>query len=249
MVALAVALFLGIGAGYYVRYLHAHSKKNSIELDLKEKEIDAEKKALAIIEEAENKAERIEAEAKAERKHLEEKLEQKETRLSKREEILDDRQIDIDSQKESLQDKVEQIKSIKAQLDTRVDEADKKLEAVAGLTKDEAVEKLMALAHVRIAPPVRNTEDAEFAVMCLAEEFARLEARRGAEAEIEEAMEDLTGLADEGLTWRLSRAAEARHRAERSKLDEISEQGEDRAALSAELQRLIDGAAWIKKKP
>ncbi|MEZ5771869.1 MAG: hypothetical protein R3D61_09665 [Defluviimonas denitrificans] len=113
----------------------------------------------------------------------------------------------------------------------------------------EEVEKLMSLAHVRIAPPVRNAEDAEFAVMCLAEEFARLEARRGAEAEIEEAMEDLTGLADEGLTWRLSRAAEARHRAERSKLDEISEQGEDRAALSAELQRLIDGAAWIKKKP
>ncbi|MCA9357555.1 ribonuclease Y [Candidatus Nomurabacteria bacterium] len=148
MVALAVALFLGIGAGYYVRYLHAHSKKNSIELDLKEKEIDAEKKALAIIEEAENKAERIEAEAKAERKHLEEKLEQKETRLSKREEILDDRQIDIDSQKESLQDKVEQIKSIKAQLDTRVDEADKKLEAVAGLTKDEAVEKLMKVVEI-----------------------------------------------------------------------------------------------------
>lgn len=119
------------------------------------------------------------------------------------------------------------------------------IEVMAG----EEVEKLMSLAHVRIAPPVRNARDAEFAVMCLAEEFARLEARRGVEAEIEEAMEDLTGLADEGLTWRLSRAAEARHRAERSQLDEISEQGEDRAAMSAELQRLIDGAAWIKKKP
>ena len=120
-----------------------------------------------------------------------------------------------------------------------------RIEAVAGAE----VEKLMALAHVRIAPPVRNGEDTELAVMCLAEELARLEARRGAEAEIEEAMEDLTGLADEGLTWRLSQAAAARHRAERSKLDEISEGGEDRAALSAELQRLIDGAAWIKKKP
>ena len=109
MVALAVALFLGIGAGYYVRYLHAHSKKNSIELDLKEKEIDAEKKALAIIEEAENKAERIEAEAKAERKHLEEKLEQKETRLSKREEILDDRQIDIDSKKNHCKTKLNRL--------------------------------------------------------------------------------------------------------------------------------------------
>jgi ribonuclease Y len=141
--ALAGALFLGIGAGYYVRYLHAHSKKNSIELENQEREIKAEKSALMIIEAAEEKAENIEKEAKAERKHLEEKLEQKETRLEKREEIIDERQIDIDSQKEALQAKIEQIKSIKAQLDTRTDEADKKLEAVASLTQEEAVEQII----------------------------------------------------------------------------------------------------------
>ncbi|MDW4551472.1 DNA primase [Defluviimonas sp. D31] len=110
------------------------------------------------------------------------------------------------------------------------------------------LEKLMALAHVQSAPPVRNAANAELAVMCLAEELAKLEARRGAAAEIEDAMEDLTGLVDEGLTWRLSQAAEARHRADRSKLDDDSDMGEDRAALSAQLQRLIDGAAWEKKK-
>lgn len=142
-VALAFAVFLGIGAGYYVRYLHAHSKKNSIEIEIKEREINAEKKALTIIEAAEEKADRIEKEAKAERKHLEEKLEQKETRLEKREEFFDERQIDIDSQKESLQEKIIEIKSIKAQLDARVDEADKKLEVVAGLTQTEAVEQIM----------------------------------------------------------------------------------------------------------
>ncbi|MCV2873607.1 DNA primase [Defluviimonas sp. WL0050] len=110
------------------------------------------------------------------------------------------------------------------------------------------LEKLMGLAHVRTAPPVRNADNADLAAMCLAEELAKLEARRGAEAEVAEAMEDLTGLADEGLTWRLSQAAEARHRAGRSKLDDDSDMGEDRAALSAELQRLIDTAAWEKKK-
>lgn len=153
---MAIALFLGVGAGYYVRYLHAQSKKNSIEITLKEREIDGEKKVLEMIEEAEAKAERIENEARAERKHLEEKLEQKEERLSKREEILDNRQIDIDSQKESLQDKVEQIKSIKAQLDTRVDEADKKLEVVAGLTKDEAVTELMQKVEAERADDLRG---------------------------------------------------------------------------------------------
>jgi DNA primase len=73
----------------------------------------------------------------------------------------------------------------------------------------EEVEKLMGLAHVRIAPPVRNRSDADLAMMCLAEEFAKLEARRGAQAEIAEAMEDLGGHADEGLTWRLMQAAAA----------------------------------------
>ncbi|MEI2807857.1 MAG: DNA primase [Albidovulum sp.] len=116
-------------------------------------------------------------------------------------------------------------------------------------TAGAELEKLFALAHVRIAPPVRDTAESEFAAMCLAEELAKLDARRGVEAEIAEAMDDLSGLADEGLTWRLSQAAEARHRAERSKLDDDSDMGEDRGALSAELQRLIDAAVWEKKKP
>jgi DNA primase len=119
-----------------------------------------------------------------------------------------------------------------------------KIAAAAGAD----LEKLMSLAHVQSAPPVRNADNADLAEMCLAEELAKLEARRGAAVEVAEAMEDMTGLADEGLTWRLSQAAEARHRAGRSKLDDDSDMGEDRAALSAELQRLIDTAAWEKKK-
>jgi ribonuclease Y len=143
MVAVALALFLGIAGGYLVRYLHANTKKNSIELQIKEREIKAEKKALTIIEEAEEKAGIIEKEARSERKHLEEKLEQKEDRLNKREEILDERQIDIDSQKENLQIKIDQIKDIKSQLDSRSEEADQKLAEVASLIKEEAYESLI----------------------------------------------------------------------------------------------------------
>ncbi len=119
-----------------------------------------------------------------------------------------------------------------------------KVAAIAGAD----LEKVMGLAHVQTAPPVRNAQDGDLAAMCLAEELAKLEARRGALAEVAEAMEDMAGLADEGLTWRLGQAAEARNRAGRSKLDDDSDMGEDRAALSAQLQSLIDGAAWEKKK-
>ena len=110
-----------------------------------------------------------------------------------------------------------------------------------------ALETLMAQRHVAIAPPVRQSADTDLALMCLAEELAKLAARRGIKREIEEAMEDLAGLADEGLTWRLSRAAEASRRAESPKLDDAKDLGEDRAALSRHLQNLIDGQVWVKK--
>lgn len=119
-----------------------------------------------------------------------------------------------------------------------------KLAAAAGAD----LEKLFAMTHVQIAPPVSPDADGEFAAMCLAEELAKLEARRGVQSEIEDAMADLQGLADEGVTWRLGKAAEARHRAERSRLDDTSDMGEDRAALSASLQRLIDAEVWVKKR-
>ena len=141
-VALALALFLGAGAGYYFRYLQALSKKSSLELRLKERELEAEQKAITVIEKAEDKADAIVQDAKQNQKHTEEKLEQKEKHLTKREEFLDNRQIDIDSEKEALKGKVEEIKSLKTRLDERQASIGQKLEEVAGLTKDEAYERL-----------------------------------------------------------------------------------------------------------
>ena len=111
-----------------------------------------------------------------------------------------------------------------------------------------ALESLLSLPHVRLSPPIRSPEDADLARMCLAEEFAKLDAARGAETEIREAMEDMEGLADEGLTWRLSQVAEARNNAGRTRLDDAGDLGEDRAGLSRHLQDLIDGQVWVKKK-
>ncbi len=110
-----------------------------------------------------------------------------------------------------------------------------------------ALDALMTQPHVRIAPPVRNATDIDLATLCLAEELAKLDARRGARREIEDAVEDLSGLVDEGLTWRLSQAAAARHRADRPDRDDSGDIGEDRAAMSKQLQDLIDGQVWIKK--
>ena len=85
------------------------------------------------------------------------------------------------------------------------------------------LEKLFAPRHVLIAPPVRNTEDSGFAAECIEEELAKLTARRGVAREIEEAVQDLADLADEGLTWRLGQAAEARERTTRGEREDRTE--------------------------
>ncbi|OIQ71247.1 hypothetical protein GALL_471370 [mine drainage metagenome] len=84
--------------------------------------------------------------------------------------------------------------------------------------------------------------------MCLAEDLAKLEAGRGVLKEIRDAAEDLDGLADEGVTWRLSQATDARNRAGRTSNEDAADLGEDRAALSRALQNLIDTQTWVKKK-
>ena len=110
-----------------------------------------------------------------------------------------------------------------------------------------AADALMALGHVRIAPPVRS-DDADFARSCLRDEFARLNARRGLDAELRDALEDLSDLADEGVTWRLRQAADRRNSAERARLTDSTDLGEDRAELSGQLDRLIESQVWVKRK-
>ncbi len=87
--------------------------------------------------------------------------------------------------------------------------------AIAAAAGPEALEKLFAPRHVQLAPAVRHRDDPEIAAQCIAEEIAKLAARRGATAEIEEAARDISELADEGLTWRLAQAAQARESAGR----------------------------------
>lgn len=147
--ALIGAGVLGIALGYYLRYVHALSQKESIEISVKERVVEAEEKAIKIIEKAEAKAETLEKEKKQEFKELEEKLGKTEERLIKKEEMLDKRQIDMDSQIEDVRQKIDQIKDIKVRLDNRETEIGTRLEQVAGLSKEEAFKKLAEQVEVQ----------------------------------------------------------------------------------------------------
>ncbi|NHQ75019.1 DNA primase [Roseovarius gahaiensis] len=86
-----------------------------------------------------------------------------------------------------------------------------------------ALENLLRLPHVALAPPVRRPGDVEVARMTIAAELAKLSAERGWSAEVSEAAEDLAGWADEALTWRLGQAAEERQRALRNQTEDQAE--------------------------
>ncbi|GAA6187613.1 DNA primase [Litorivita sp. NS0012-18] len=105
-----------------------------------------------------------------------------------------------------------------------------------------ALERLMAQPHVRICPPVRRPGDLERAEMTLAEELAKLEARRGLAAEVREAEEDFIHVEDETLTWRLAQAAEAHDRAARSQQEDKAEydMGENGAPINRDERSALD---------
>ena len=104
------------------------------------------------------------------------------------------------------------------------------------------LEKLMGQSHVAISPAVRRPGDADIARLCLAEEFAKLLARRGHAREIEDAVEDLTGVADEGLTWRLAQASAALDKAGRGDNEDRVEYviGENGARMKKDEQNAFD---------
>jgi len=82
------------------------------------------------------------------------------------------------------------------------------------------LENLFKLHHVEILPGVRKSEDDDIVAACLDEELLKLESVRGLRREVTDAAQDMQALPDEGVTWRLEQAAEARNKAVRSQTED-----------------------------
>ncbi|SFI49440.1 DNA primase [Celeribacter neptunius] len=95
-------------------------------------------------------------------------------------------------------------------------------ENVIALAGRPALDRLMSHPHVQITPPVRRP-DREVAQMCLTEELAKLKARRGYQAELDEGLADMLAAEDEMVTWRLRQAAEARNKATKAEAEDKTE--------------------------
>ncbi|MFT4717015.1 MAG: DNA primase [Paracoccaceae bacterium] len=122
------------------------------------------------------------------------------------------------------------------------------LEKLSNELGADALEKLMNTRQLNTFITIQSNSETEVAKMALAEELAKLEAARGVRTETEDAVQDMAGLVDEGLTWRLGQAADAKNKATKTDLPEGGTEDEDRENMSKYLQNLIDGQVWVKKK-
>jgi len=138
-----IALFLGVGIGYYLRLIIALGKRRSIEIDIKQMMVGAKEEAQKITEEAKKKSEEQLSSLKEEEKKKELEFKETEKRLIKKDEFLDSRQIEVNKEVENIKVKVEEIKKIQEKVLKIETEKIIELERVAKLTEIEAKDELL----------------------------------------------------------------------------------------------------------
>lgn len=142
----SLASLVGVGLGFYIRYLISLSKKGTVEMEVKGMVTAAEEKASKIVTEAETKATEIMKEVRESTKERETKIKIAEDRLVRKEDILDKKQADLDKEVEAIKEKISEIKKIKEKVDNQEKIKTAELEKIARLTEVEAREQIVESA-------------------------------------------------------------------------------------------------------
>ncbi|MDE2079358.1 MAG: ribonuclease Y [Patescibacteria group bacterium] len=143
LILLGITGLIGAALGYFIRYLVALGQKGSVDLDIKQRLLEAREEAKAILLEAEKRRTAVEEEVRDEFKSREEALATKDERLGQKEMHLDKRQGDIDAEAERIKGQIEQVKQIKEKADGLIVERQKAIENVAKMSEADAKEELL----------------------------------------------------------------------------------------------------------
>ena len=139
LIMLALSGVGGVILGYVLRVLIGLAQRGSIELDIKQKLLQAKEQAAKIIADAEFRGEVVETERLEER---EEKISLREERLASREEFLDSRQRDLDDKEVEVRAREQQALHAKLEADKLSAERSKELAKIANLSETAAREEL-----------------------------------------------------------------------------------------------------------
>jgi|TARA_R110000824_G_scaffold401771_1_gene615794 ribonucrease Y len=141
---LAFSGLAGIALGYVLRVLIALGQRGSLELEVKQKMLEAKERANRIVSEAEQKAEELQTEYAGPLKEREEKLEKNSERLLKREEFLDERERTLADESEDVRNKENEAANLKREADKLLAERRSELTRLSTLSEEEAKKMLMS---------------------------------------------------------------------------------------------------------
>lgn len=135
---------MGAAIGYVFRWLLVLSRKGSIEVEIRQILFNAREEAKKITVRAEEDAKQKLVEAEAELKEQEVKVTRQEDRVFKREETLDKKQQELEKEVVAIKTRIEEVRAVKERADALLAERAQELAKVAGLSKEEALERLYA---------------------------------------------------------------------------------------------------------
>lgn len=140
---LALSGLAGIALGYVLRLLIALGQRGSLELEVKQKLLEAKERANRIISEAEAKADEIEESRLTPLKEREEKLSKAAERLAKREEFLDERERNLVAEAEDVKNRENEANNLRRDAERLRDERRQELLRLSRLSEKEALAMVM----------------------------------------------------------------------------------------------------------
>lgn len=142
LILLIAALLSGV-AGFVIRKLVAQQAAASVEAKTKRLLEESRTKQKEILIEAKDKALAIIEEAKKEKETYLQELHNQQKRLEKREELFDKKLLEFEDKQQQLTDARKKVDQVKEELGRLREETLKKLEIVAGLTREDAKRVLL----------------------------------------------------------------------------------------------------------
>lgn len=133
-----VGTTFGVGIGYYMRKLWAIRRKDTIEARIETLVSEAKAKQKQILLEANDKALKIVESSKQEARQMQQEIIHSQKLLEKRQSLYDQKILEIESKEKQIGEKVEKINAIKEEISKIKDEEFKRLEHIASLTQQEA---------------------------------------------------------------------------------------------------------------
>jgi len=144
LIMLALSGVGGVALGYVLRVLIGLAQRGSVELEIKQKLLQAKEQAAKILADAEYRGAVIETERLVPIEEREEKIDAREERVAAREEFLDLRQRDLDEKEAGLHAREQETVRLRGEAELLAAERSRALANVAHLSEKRAREELFA---------------------------------------------------------------------------------------------------------